>query len=108
MKKKIQLTLKNTKFHDSTVVSACACSEITDLSSNGITSLVDVLIKSAFVPKRDISGNFLFSVDHCFPIKGQGTVITGTVLQGKVSNNDVGISSVVLFFKQTYKICSLV
>jgi len=24
---------------------------------------------------------FLFSVDHCFPIKGQGTVLTGTVLQ---------------------------
>jgi len=24
---------------------------------------------------------FLFAVDHCFPIKGQGTVLTGTVLQ---------------------------
>jgi selenocysteine-specific elongation factor len=24
---------------------------------------------------------FLFAIDHCFPIKGQGTVLTGTVLQ---------------------------
>jgi selenocysteine-specific translation elongation factor len=24
---------------------------------------------------------FLFAVDHCFSIKGQGTVMTGTVLQ---------------------------
>jgi len=24
---------------------------------------------------------FLFAIDHCFPIKGQGTVMTGTVLQ---------------------------
>lgn len=24
---------------------------------------------------------FLFAIDHCFPVKGQGTVMTGTVLQ---------------------------
>lgn len=24
---------------------------------------------------------FLFAIDHCFAIKGQGTVMTGTVLQ---------------------------
>lgn len=28
---------------------------------------------------------FLFAVDHCFAIKGKGTVLTGTVLQGTVS-----------------------
>lgn len=26
----------------------------------------------------------MFAVDHCFPIKGQGTVLTGTVLSGTV------------------------
>ncbi len=30
---------------------------------------------------------FLFAVDHCFQMKGSGTVLTGTVLQGKVSVN---------------------
>ena len=32
---------------------------------------------------------FLFAVDHCFPIKGQGTVLTGTVLSGKCAVGDV-------------------
>lgn len=32
---------------------------------------------------------FLFAVDHCFAIKGQGTVLTGTVLQGTCAVGDV-------------------
>ena len=37
----------------------------------------------AMVPPepRVSAGPFLFAVDHCFAIKGQGTVMTGTVLQ---------------------------
>jgi selenocysteine-specific elongation factor len=31
------------------------------------------------------NGNFLFAADHCFTVKGQGTVVTGTVLHGSVS-----------------------
>lgn len=92
MRKKIQLTLKNTKFHDCTIIPVSACpDETSGLTSNGINNLIDALEKSVFIPKRDTSGNFLFSVDHCFPIKGQGTVMTGTVLQGKISVNDVSI-----------------
>ncbi|KAJ9508060.1 hypothetical protein QJQ45_021390 [Haematococcus lacustris] len=34
------------------------------------------------------AGPLLFSIDHCFPIKGQGTVLTGTVLQGAVAVGD--------------------
>lgn len=30
---------------------------------------------------RKVEGKFLMSVDHCFPVKGHGTVLTGTVLQ---------------------------
>ncbi|MEW5314412.1 MAG: hypothetical protein WDW38_005913 [Sanguina aurantia] len=43
----------------------------------------------ALVPSvpRSATGPFLFAVDHCFPIKGQGTVLTGTVLQGMVAVN---------------------
>lgn len=28
------------------------------------------------------------SVDHCFSIRGQGTVMTGTILQGSLAIND--------------------
>jgi len=31
---------------------------------------------------------FLFSIDHCFQIKGQGTILTGTVLSGMVKVGD--------------------
>lgn len=89
MTKKMVATLKATKFHDSAVVAVSADPGNHDFVSSGITELVDVLMRLAFIPKRDSSGCFLFSVDHCFPIKGQGTVMTGTVLQGKISVNDV-------------------
>ena len=36
-------------------------------------------------------GPFVFAVDHCFPIKGQGTVMTGTVLQGGTRIGEVGV-----------------
>ncbi|KAG7373275.1 selenocysteine-specific translation elongation factor [Nitzschia inconspicua] len=32
---------------------------------------------------------FYFAIDHCFPIKGMGTVLTGTVLNGSIKVNDV-------------------
>lgn len=30
---------------------------------------------------RPVQGPFLFAIDHCFAIRGQGTVMTGTVMQ---------------------------
>ena len=36
------------------------------------------------VPTRDANGPLLFAIDHCFPIKGQGTLLTGTVLSGSM------------------------
>lgn len=40
------------------------------------------------MPVRNVQGNFLLLIDHCFKIKGKGTVITGTVIQGKVKPGD--------------------
>lgn len=47
-----------------------------------------VLKSQAYLPSRDPSGHFLMAVDHCFSIKGQGTVMTGTILSGSVSLGD--------------------
>lgn len=55
----------------------------------GLDTLKEILARVAFIPVRKPSGSFILAVDHCFPIKGQGTVLTGTVLQGKISVNDV-------------------
>lgn len=86
MKKKISMTLKTTKFKDCCIVAVSAVAE-TDPGCN-INDLMTTLTQSAFIPKRDSKGSLLFAVDHCFPIKGQGTVLTGTILQGQISVND--------------------
>lgn len=47
-----------------------------------------------FLPSRDPQGPFIFSVDHCFSIKGQGSIMTGTVLSGSIQvNENVEIAS---------------
>lgn len=41
------------------------------------------------LPKRFPDKPLVFAVDHCFGIHGQGTVLTGTIIQGSVNVNDV-------------------
>ena len=56
----------------------------------GLQTLLDALHGMTTFPERSaVADPFLFSVDHCFNIRGQGTVMTGTVLQGVVKVNDV-------------------
>lgn len=52
--------------------------------------MIDSVLKMVDIPDRNRGKNkdFLFAIDHCFQIKGQGTVITGTVLAGKVKVGD--------------------
>ncbi len=51
-------------------------------------------METTFLPQRGAQKEaFLLAVDHCFNIKGQGTVLTGTVLNGEVKVNDVIINS---------------
>jgi selenocysteine-specific elongation factor len=57
--------------------------------AEGLDELTAQLLLRVPIKPRSVEGPFLFAVDHCFPIKGQGTVLTGTVLQGTVSVNQV-------------------
>ena len=50
----------------------------------GLESLVDLLEDRVRLPNRTGEGNLLFAMDHCFNIRGKGTVLTGTVLRGSV------------------------
>ena len=52
----------------------------------GLEELIGILRRMTSLPDRNVTGDLLFSVDHCFNIRGQGTVMTGTVLQGMQSN----------------------
>jgi len=54
----------------------------------GIDVLIETIQRHTRIPQRQYDDPFLFAVDHCFPIKGQGTVLTGTVIRGAVKVAD--------------------
>lgn len=92
MAKKMQRTLENTKFRGAPVIPVAAKPGGPDApeteAPQGIPELIELLVSQISIPTRDPSGPFLMSVDHCFSIKGQGTVMTGTILSGSVSLGD--------------------
>ncbi|NXA95233.1 SELB factor, partial [Melanocharis versteri] len=92
MTKKMQKTLENTKFSGCPIVAVAAKPGGPEAPESenplGVSELIEVLKSQAYLPSRDPSGHFLMAVDHCFSIKGQGTVMTGTILSGSVSLGD--------------------
>ena len=55
-----------------------------------IEGLLNLLRSRIIPPNRSqySSKNFHFAIDHCFAIRGQGTVFTGTCLAGSIEVND--------------------
>lgn len=92
IKKKISKTLEKTKFPNAEIVPVAAKpgGGLTDKNADpiGLRNLVDVLCRHTYLPQRSPKGPFVFILDHCFSVKGQGTVMTGTVIQGSVSVSD--------------------
>ena len=84
MKKMIsEKVLKNIRCKSSKIVS---CSAI----NNDISELMETFETFENFPDRTNleKQDFLMSIDHCFQVKGSGTVFTGTVLSGKVAIGD--------------------
>jgi len=91
MTKKILKTLENTVFAGSPVIPVSAKPggpEAPDTGAVGVDVLIDALKSFTYIPERDASGPCIFAVDHCFSIRGQGTVMTGTMLSGTIAVND--------------------
>lgn len=57
-------------------------------NNENLTELLQSLTRHAKIPDWNFGLPFVFAVDHCFSIRGQGTICTGTVLQGVVKLND--------------------
>eukprot|EP00040_Diaphanoeca_grandis_P000625 m.16042 g.16042 ORF g.16042 m.16042 type:complete len:559 (-) comp10843_c0_seq1:245-1921(-) len=89
-KAKLAKVFAKTKFIDPQMVAVSARPGGPESAtpSIGLTELVATLMAKIKMPKRDVDGPFRFAVDHCFAIKGQGTVMTGTVLNGTVRVGD--------------------
>ncbi|KAK6643404.1 hypothetical protein RUM43_004909 [Polyplax serrata] len=91
--KRVRITMDNTIFKGCPIVPASAL-------NNDIKELTEALEKATFIPERNAEKPFLFAVDHCFALKGKGTILTGTVLQGKAKlNDDIELPSIALIKK---------
>lgn len=82
--KKIQKTLSTTIFSDSKVIPISATLKL------NLDILLETMNQEAIkiTLKRNRDHPFIFAFDHCFQIKGKGTVLSGTVLQGSAKVND--------------------
>jgi len=93
MVKKMRATLSKTKFRDAPIVAVAAKigghENTASSEAIGMDELIQTLKKMTYLPAREPNGDFVFAVDHCFSIKGQGTVMTGTVLNGSIKVNSV-------------------
>ncbi|VDD77533.1 unnamed protein product [Mesocestoides corti] len=95
MKVRIAKTLESTKFKNAPIValSAVQSDRLAEGDfSRGMEELVEALLSVLPDPRPRCkylsSLPFLFAVDHCFSVSGQGTVLTGTVLRGCVRTNE--------------------
>jgi small GTP-binding protein domain len=101
---KIRAALRNSRFVNAPMVGVSACVGGEKVAAVGkdvgnaahgphtmnVSGLIDLLHEKIQPPKRDqiSKDHFHFAIDHCFPIKGKGTVITGTCLSGSIKAND--------------------
>lgn len=81
MTKRLHKTLENTKFAQCPVVALAANPSVNNSNENdsvvcnepiGISNFIEKLKELTFIPNRNANGPFLFAIDHCFNIKGQG------------------------------------
>lgn len=106
---RIRRTFATTKFHDAPIIATAAAvggekvasvgaylnnnsntSAVPHALDNiGVDSLVNLIKSSVTVPRRRVDMPFYYSIDHCFAIKGHGTVLTGTVLSGSINSGGV-------------------
>ena len=61
---------------------------ISAATGQGIEQLKEALTAILKPPQRDDGGSLLMPIDHAFPIKGHGTIVTGTILRGLASVGD--------------------
>ncbi len=79
---KIRAILKGTAYETVKIV------PISAKTGEGIDDLKEALYSILKPPERKREGAFKMPIDHAFPIKGAGTVLTGTIHRGEISVGD--------------------
>eukprot|EP01135_Chromosphaera_perkinsii_P005157 Nk52_evm5s319 gene=Nk52_evmTU5s319 len=84
-----KVTAKLKKALKSTVFASAPICPVSAKDGQGLGQLLETLKRTLREPERKEDGPFVFSSDHCFAIKGHGTIFTGTVLSGRAKVNDL-------------------
>ena len=79
---KIRNILKQTRFENARII------PISAKMNQGIEELKEALYSILKPPVRKTEGPFKMPIDHAFPIKGAGTVLTGTISRGRIVVGD--------------------
>ncbi|MFH4975157.1 hypothetical protein AB6A40_001866 [Gnathostoma spinigerum] len=79
VEKRVRKTLKQLKLNENAPVVAIS---LLDLSKKNAESLFEAIRMNLFEPVRRSSNQFVMNIDHCFPLKGKGIVMTGTAVDG--------------------------
>ncbi|MFX1604631.1 MAG: selenocysteine-specific translation elongation factor [Promethearchaeota archaeon] len=61
---------------------------VSTLKGEGIDELRRALLRILTTRDRDTEGPLSLPIDHAFPVKGHGTVVTGTIQKGRISLGD--------------------
>lgn len=107
IKENLSKAFSKTKFKEVKIVFVCANPKEGEKVDQGLDHLLTEILQDIDIPNRgkdNKKDDFLCSVDHCFPIKGHGTVMTGTILKGKV---EIGDNIEIASLKQTKKVKSM-
>ncbi|KXH74717.1 MAG: hypothetical protein AM326_09585 [Candidatus Thorarchaeota archaeon SMTZ-45] len=83
VEEKIRLILAETSFADAEIVSVSAIKE------EGIDRLRSTLLRILSPRMRNKESPLSVPIDHAFPVKGHGTVVTGTIQRGRISLGDI-------------------
>ena len=73
---------------DSTKIRTIEYVRVSASNGTGIADLKDALCRVITPRERDVNGPLLMPIDHAFPVKGHGTVVTGTILRGSIRTGD--------------------
>jgi len=83
VEKQMKTILTDTSYTEVEIVRVSA------LKGEGIDELRTALLRILYPKERDSEGPLSIPIDHAFPVKGHGTVVTGTVQRGMVKIGDI-------------------
>ncbi len=83
VEQQIRTVLQGTPFQNAPVV------RVSPIAGLGIEELKNTLLQIIRPRHRDVDAPLLIPLDHAFPVRGHGTVVTGTILRGVIHQNDV-------------------